>query len=84
MFKEDDYIIESVKKDYLGLKPPKEGCKITHKRTGLTHCSFTYNSFNANKAECIYQILGAVRQYDSKYESIPFKFFNLILERKEV
>lgn len=83
MFKEDDYIFESFRKDPLDLNSPQIGCKITHKRTGLCHTSVYYRSYTANKAECIYQILGAIREYDSKYEVIPFKYFSLILEKDE-
>lgn len=83
MFNEDDYIIESFRKDPLDLNSPQIGCKITHKRTGLYYANVSYRSYAANKAECIYQILGAIRKYDSKYEVIPFKFFSLILEKEE-
>jgi len=82
MFNEDDYIIEAFRKDPLDLSSPMIGAKITHKATGLDYVSLGYRSFRANKAECIYQILGIVRRYNQKYETIPFKYFSLILERE--
>lgn len=81
MFKEDDYTIEALRKDPLDLKSPMIVTKITHKSSGLSFTSSEYRSFTANKAECIYQILGMVRLYNQRYETIPFKHFSLILER---
>lgn len=82
MFKEDDYTIEALRKDPLDLRSPMIVAKVTHKSSGLSFTSGEYRSFTANKAECIYQILGLVRRYNEKYETIPFKYFSLILERE--
>lgn len=82
MFNEDDYIIEAIRRDSSDLNSPMIGAKIIHRATGLDYVSTGYSSFTANKAECVYQILGLVRRYNEKYETIPFKYFSLILERE--
>ena len=82
MFNEDDYIIEAIQRDSSDLNSPMIGAKITHRATGLDYVSLGYRSFIANKSECIYQILGLVCRYNEKYETIPFKYFSLILERE--
>lgn len=82
MFNEDDYIIEATRRDSLDLNSPMIGAKITHRATGLDYVSTGYRSFTANKVECVYQILGLVHRYNEKYETIPFKYFSLILERE--
>lgn len=83
MFNEDDYIIEAIRRDSSDLNSPMIGAKITHRATGLDYVSTGYSSFTANKAECVYQILGIVREFYDKHEVIPFKYFSLILEKDE-
>ena len=80
MFNEDDYIIETIQRDSSNLNSPMIGAKIIHRTTGLDYVSTGYSSFTSNKAECVYQILGLVCRYNEKYETIPFKYFSLILE----
>lgn len=82
-FNEEDYRIEAIRKDPLNLNSPLIGASITHLSTGLHYESTEYRSFIANKAECVYNILGLVRRYNEKYETIPFKHFSLILEREK-